>query len=159
MGRRGLGYCFLQQGACCICLEHTRVGEMANRATSFSLGAGLKTSRVCNPLWQTESLVEASASRAGVRFQALQVVDSAQPRLEMSMGLSSAALGSARPGLGAGLGGSRQCSEPSRGPDGEGRVASASEGPRRHSETLGEGRANEVVVGRWEGWQSNFAST
>lgn len=131
--------------------------EMANRATSFSLGACLKTSQVCNPLWQTESLlVETSASRAGVRFQALQVVDSAQPRLEM---LSSAALGSARPGLGSGLGGSRQCSEPSRGPDGEGRVASASEGPRRHSETLGDGRANEAVVGRWEGWQSNFEST
>lgn len=87
-----------------------------------------------------------------MRFQALQVVDSAQPRLEKSMGLSSAVLGSARPGLGAGLGGSRQCSEHSRGPSGEGRAASAaSEKPRRHSETLGEGRAKEVEFGVWEG--------
>lgn len=76
------------------------------------------------------------------------MVDSAQPRLEKSMGLSSALLGSARPGLGAGLGGSRQCSEHSRGPSGEGRAASAaSERPRRYSETLGEGRANEVGSG------------
>lgn len=66
--------------------------------------------------------------------------------------LGSAVFGSARPDLGAGLGGSRQCSEHSRGPSGEGRAASAaSERPRRHSETLGRRRAKEVELGVWEG--------
>lgn len=71
-----------------------------------------------------------------MRFQALRVVDSAQPRPEKSMGLSSAALGKARRGLAAELGGSRQCSEPSRGSGRESRVLRRG---RRHSATHRDG--------------------
>lgn len=69
-----------------------------------------------------------------MRFQALRVVDSAQPRPEKSMRLSSEELGKARRGLGAGLGATRPCSDSSRGRGGESRAASeGTEGIRKRS--------------------------
>lgn len=72
-------------------------------------GGYFKSSEDCNRQWRAQSPVEARATsyRSGVMFQALRVVDSAQPRPEKSMGLSSAVFGKARRRLGAGLGGTR----------------------------------------------------
>lgn len=110
MGRRGLGNCSLQPGACCICREPSRVGQCEQSHPFLARGGWyFKSSEDCNRQWRAQSPVDARATscRSEVMFQALRVVDSAQPRPEKSMGLSSAALGKARRRLGAGLGGTR----------------------------------------------------
>lgn len=90
-----------------------------------------------------------------MRFQALRVVDSAQPIPEKWMGLNSASLGSARRGLGTGLGGTRQRSEPSRGSDGDGRgTLEEAEGTRKSSRERSGGEARR---GTGRSLQINFA--
>lgn len=90
-----------------------------------------------------------------MRFQALLVVDSAQPRPEKSMRLSSVALGSARRSLGAGLGGTRQCSEPNRGLGEESRAFST-RGPKAFGSTRVKGVGMKCGVG--SSLEINFAS-
>lgn len=65
MGRRGLGNCSLQQGACCICLEPLQVCKCKQSHPFLPQGGRFKTSGVCNLQWRAQSPVEAPATGAG----------------------------------------------------------------------------------------------
>lgn len=98
MGRRSLGNCFLQQGACCICLEPLR-SVNGSRSTHFLPRedvSKVQKSVICNSVGLEPG--RSPSHPSGVRFQALRVVDSAQRRPEKSMGLNSVTFGLARCG-------------------------------------------------------------
>lgn len=81
--------------------------------------------------------VRSPSHRSGVRFQALRVVDSAQPRPEKSMRLSSVALGWARLGAVWARGSEGLGSVRNRAGTPAERAELLRRGDRRLSETLG----------------------
>lgn len=150
MGRRGLGNCSLQQGACCICLEPLQVGKCKQRHPSLPEGdvSKLQKSVICGgglkageKPWPPGLGEVSGIASGGQRPAEAGKVDGAQ--------LGDARLSSVRTGRGA-----RRDSA----------VFGTESGPRRREPSrFGGGRRQSERLGEGEGWgeslQINFAFT